>query len=56
MFKLMERYPEIENEEMGIDDKQVDTIDTRKRAIGDYLFYYTLFKCLYILSFYPYLL
>ncbi len=23
---------------MGIDDKQVDTIDTRKRAIGDYLF------------------
>ena len=56
MFKLMERYPEIENEEMGIDDKQVDTIDTRKRAIGDYLFLLYFIQMFIYFVFYPYLL
>ncbi|MEC2551867.1 hypothetical protein P9W85_10585 [Bacillus tropicus] len=29
--------PETENEEMVMDDKQVDTIATRKRLIGEFL-------------------
>ena len=33
----MRQYPETENKEMVMDDKQVDTIADRKRPIGEFL-------------------
>ena len=40
----MRQYPETENKEMVMDDKQVDTIAARKRLIGEFL----LIKSLYL--------